>query len=140
MKKVFKKSFIISIFVCIGLLGIKNIQAASSVPVATCQPIPGQGVSIQDCANANFPKGAPTTIGGWVSTILGQVYTIALVVMLAYLIWGSYRFMMAAGDPKAIAAARAHLTWAIAGMIIVFVAYWIYRVINELAFYVFQDI
>ncbi len=117
------------------------LAAPTPAAPASCAPQPSQGVQIGDCVKSNFIGGkAPTTLGLFINGILGQVYTIALIIMTIYLIWGSYRYMISAGDPKAVAAARNHLTWAIAGMIIVFVSYWLFRIVNELTLYLFQDI
>ncbi len=138
-KRILISSILASIFI---VTSSSSVLAAPPPAVrATCIPQPSQGVQIGDCVNNNFIGGkAPTSLGLFINGILGQVYTIALIVMTIYLIWGSYRYMISAGDPKAVAAARNHLTWAIAGMIIVFVSYWLYRVVNELTLYLFQDI
>jgi len=82
----------------------------------------------------NFTGGAPSSIGNVVSGALPQIYVIALVVVLIYLIWGAYRYMMSGGDAKAVAAARAHLTWSELGMIFIFLAFGIYQLVNSLLF------
>jgi hypothetical protein len=78
------------------------------------------------------PGKMPTSVGSFITIILPQVYIIAGILVLVYLVWGGYRYMMSGGDPKGAAAARAQLTWAVVGMIIVFLSYWIYLFILQL--------
>ena len=47
---------------------------------------------------------------------------------LIYLIYGGITYSLSKGDPKAVAAAQARLTYAIAGLIIVFSAFWILQI------------
>ncbi len=72
----------------------------------------------------------PQTLGEFVNRMIPQIYTIALLLVFIYLIWGGYRWLVSAGDPKAIQAAKGHLTWAVAGMIIIFLSYWMYQALS----------
>ncbi|MDQ3098321.1 MAG: pilin [bacterium] len=107
-----------SLYTCIGSAG--GVSA------------PGEGVNIGQSFMNNFTVAFPTSPGEFVTSILGQIYVVALVILLIYLVWGAYRYMLSGGDPKAAAAARQHLTWAVVGMIIIFLSYGMFQVINNL--------
>jgi hypothetical protein len=97
----------------------------------------GNGVPIGNYFNVNFFGTGNTTIGGFVTSLLPQIYTISLILVILYLIWGSYRYLVSGGDAKAVAAAKAHLTYAVIGMIIVFLSYGIYLLISSLVGFVY---
>lgn len=86
----------------------------------------------------NFKSGTPPrTISEVVSGALNQTYLFALIAVLVYLIWGSFRYLISAGDPKAIQGAKAHLTWAIIGMIVIFISYWLFMTVNSLLSFIY---
>jgi hypothetical protein len=113
-------------------------QATAQGLRCVAQIVHGQGVPIAPWFNQNFTGGAPNSIGELVSRSMSQIYTVALIITLFYLIWGAYKYMMSGGDPKAVGAARAHLTWAIAGIIIVYLSYFIFQLVNSLLGKVFD--
>lgn len=92
----------------------------------------GSGTSIGAAFANNFKIAAPASFGGFVSGMLNQIYVIALILVLVYLVWGSYKYMISGGDPKAVQAAKAHLTWSVIGMIIVFLSYGMFQLLNVL--------
>jgi len=91
-------------------------------------------VTIGDEFKKNFlvTREAPKSIGEFISAILPQIYVISLILVLIYLIWGGYRYLISGGDPKAIAGAKAHLTWAIIGVIFITLAFALLQLINAL--------
>jgi hypothetical protein len=106
-------------------------------PISTCQAssglIPGGGSDISTAWRRNFIGTlAPLSFGDFVTRILPQIYTIALILVLIYLVWGSYKYLISGGDPKAVQAAKAHLTWAVVGMIFVFLSYGIFQLVSAL--------
>lgn len=91
-------------------------------------------VNISQNFGENFQGNPPSTVGDVISRIIPTIYTISLVAVVLYFIWGSYRYLMSGGDPKAVASAKQTLTWAVAGMLIVFMSYWIFQLVNSLVF------
>lgn len=71
-------------------------------------------------------------IGTVISSLLNIIFPIAGSLLLLYLIIGGYQFMLSRGDPKALQDAKAKITYALVGFIIVFVAYWIVRLLGEI--------
>ncbi|OGY10106.1 MAG: hypothetical protein A2700_00690 [Candidatus Blackburnbacteria bacterium RIFCSPHIGHO2_01_FULL_44_64] len=70
------------------------------------------------------------TLGGVVTTFLPWILGISGLVLFFYVIWGGFGIMTAKGDPKATAAAREHLTKALVGFLIVFMAYWLVQLLG----------
>lgn len=78
------------------------------------------------------PAGAPRTLGEVITKLIPQIYFVALLLVLVYLTWGAYRYLISGGDPKAVDAAKKQLTWAVIGMIIVFLSYGLFQLLNTL--------
>ncbi|MDQ3098320.1 MAG: pilin [bacterium] len=70
---------------------------------------------------------APLNQGGALAFIISRFFTfvLPLVGILGFLffLWSGFQFLTSKGDPKALAAAQARLTYAIIGLIIVFLTY-----------------
>ena len=71
-----------------------------------------------------------TTIGGIIASILPWIFTIAGMLLLIYLIFGGLQLMLSGGDPKGAQAAKAHITNALIGFIIIFAAFWIVQLVG----------
>lgn len=100
--------------------------------------LPSAQVNINEPFQFNFRDSVtPTSPGQFISWILPQVYVVALMALFLYLIWGGYRYLLSAGDPKAIQGAKQHLTYAVVGLIVIFLAYWMFNVVDYLLFDVF---
>lgn len=69
--------------------------------------------------------GAKTSVGDIVSMAIPWIFTIAGMVLLVYLIFGGLSMMMSRGDPKQVEGAKSHITNALIGFIIIFIAYWV---------------
>lgn len=104
-----------------------------------CTQDNSQGIPIGLTFQENFETLAmPVVLGEFFSGLLSQAYAIALILMLIYLIWGCYRFILAAGNLEENIKARQHILWAIIGEIVVFIAYWSYAVVNEIVLYLYS--
>lgn len=67
-------------------------------------------------------------IGTIISSILPYIFTIAGIILLIYLIFGGFQYMLSGGDPKAAQSARTHITNALIGFLIVFIAFWVVQI------------
>lgn len=68
----------------------------------------------------------PRLSQGWelaslVNKIFDYIYPVAGFLSLIFIIWGGYMWMMSGGDPGKVKQAQGTLTWAILGLIFVFV-------------------
>lgn len=82
--------------------------------------------SLEKIASPRFVGRSPAAI---ISDLTPYIFFLAGFILLLYLISGGYQYMTSGGDPKAIAGARQIITNAIAGFIIIFIAFWIVQII-----------
>lgn len=73
-----------------------------------------------------------TTVGGFISSAVPILMTIAGILLLFYLIWGGISWMLSQGDPKAIAQAQGRITTAIIGFVIIFLAFWLVQILGKI--------
>jgi hypothetical protein len=73
--------------------------------------------------------GQGSTIGNIISDLLLYIFPLAGLILLIFIIIGGFKFMTSAGDPKAAQSARGVITTAFIGFIIIFLAYWLTRII-----------
>lgn len=64
--------------------------------------------------------------------IVNIIFFVAGAALLFYLITSGLSMMTSRGDPKALEGAKARLTYAVYGFIIVFTAYWIVQIVGLL--------
>ncbi len=68
------------------------------------------------------------TIGDIISMAIPYIFIIAGMLLLVYLIFGGLQLMLSQGDPKAAGAAKAHITNALIGFFIIFIAFWVVQI------------
>lgn len=78
------------------------------------------------------PLGRNITIGNLVSSVVSGAIAIAGIIIIFLLIMGGIGIIAGAGseNPEQVAKGKQAITWAVIGFIIVFVAYWIIRIIE----------
>lgn len=87
---------------------------------------------IQSQAGLSGSKvGLGTTIGDIISKAIPWIFTIAGMLLLVYLIFGGFQLMTSGGDPKGAGAAKSHITNALVGFIIIFIAYWVVQLFGQ---------
>ncbi len=74
-----------------------------------------------------------STFGGIITVALPILYFIAGILLMIYLIASGFSYMMSAGDPKKMEAAKAKITAAVVGFILVISAFWL----TQIAEYIF---
>ena len=82
--------------------------------------------NLQAGIGGRFGPGA--TIGDIINAAVPYLFTFAGLLLLIYLLFGGFEFMTSAGDPKKAEAAKAKLTYALIGFIIVFTAFWLTQI------------
>jgi hypothetical protein len=73
-----------------------------------------------------------TTPGAIISAVIPLILVAAGFLLLIMLIISGYQLIFSRGDPKALEGAKGRLVFAIIGFLIVFGAYWILVIIQEL--------
>lgn len=71
-------------------------------------------------------------VGKIISALLPILFTFAGLLLLLYLLFGGISLMTSGGDPKSVASAKAKITNAFIGFILVFVAYWVVALLGKI--------
>lgn len=83
-------------------------------------------------APKDVPTGGILTTGSSILTaLINLLFIIAIVLALIFLILGGIRWIMSGGDPKAVEGARKQITYAVIGLIVVFLAFLIVNFIGN---------
>lgn len=72
-----------------------------------------------------------STPGAIIGSIIPYVMTAAGMMLLLYIIFGGLTLMLAQGDPKKVQLAKARITNAAIGFVIVLVSYWIVQLVAQ---------
>ncbi len=73
-----------------------------------------------------------TNLGEVVSGILSYLFPLSGLILFAMIIISGFQLMTSAGNPKGIEGAKQRLTWSIVGFLIIFVAFWLMRILEFL--------
>jgi hypothetical protein len=91
-------------------------------------------VDIQEQLFKNQPyvvdNGFSTSITTFISSILPNIYVLAGIILLAYLVFGGFMYITAAGNNEQMQKGQQALTNAIIGFLIIFASYWIIQIIQ----------
>lgn len=77
-------------------------------------------------------KGATGTLGAVITKTVPYVFAIAGFALIIFIVASGYALMTSKGDERAVAAAKAKLTYGITGFLIVFASYWIVGIIGRI--------
>lgn len=69
--------------------------------------------------------------GSFLSVMFNIALILAAFFAFYWIVWGAFQYIMAQGKKEDLAKARARITWAIVGLIVVFLAYSIARLAAE---------
>ncbi len=72
-----------------------------------------------------------TNLASVVSNAIPFIFPIAGVILLLYLVWGGFDILTSMGDSKKVEAAKGKVTNAIVGFLIIFFAYWIVQILDN---------
>ncbi len=75
-------------------------------------------------------------LAGFISPLLEITFYVAIFLAFYYLIWGAFQYIVASGKKEELAKARQRINWALVGLIVVFLAYFVARFAQE----IFKDI
>jgi len=80
--------------------------------------------------NPKINLGVDLDFGQIVVAVLPYIFTAAGIALLVFLIFGGISMMLSRGEPKALEAAKAKITGALTGFIILFISYWIVQAVG----------
>lgn len=90
------------------------------------QAIPG----LQDAFKSN-PAPQFKNLGNFLSGIINIALFAAVFLAFYFLIWGAFQYIMAQGQKEGLAKARARITWALIGLLVIFMSYFIAKFAGE---------
>jgi len=70
------------------------------------------------------------TIGDIISALIPYIFTIAGLVLFIMLIMGGFGLLTSGGNPDKVNAAKGKLTSALIGFVIIFVSYWLMKILE----------
>lgn len=82
-----------------------------------------------DPESVGLPVGF-STLGDVISKLLPAIVILAGLACFGFLILGGFRWLTSGGDPKATGDAQKIITNAIIGLVIVFTAWWVIKIIE----------
>jgi len=89
--------------------------------------LPGTGNIIDSPVKDKF-----SDLGGVLSGLLNIIFYVAVFLTFYYLVWGAAAYIMAQGKKEELAKARARITWAMIGLVVVLLAYFIAKFAAEI--------
>ncbi len=94
--------------------GIPYLLNCNPVNQTGCPP----GQSVPRTGALNF-----TSLGDFIFGLLNIVFSIAVFLAFFWLVWGAFQYITSGGNKERLAAARARITWAIVGLLLVAVSF-----------------
>lgn len=97
--------------------------------IQLAQTIPG----LKDIFDAS--QKAPnkiTNLGGLVSSFINIMFYAAIFLAFYFLVWGAFAYIMAQGKKEDLAKARDRITWALIGLIIILLSFFIASFVTEI--------
>lgn len=73
-----------------------------------------------------------TDLASILSPALNIVFYIAFFMAFYYLVWGTFQYILAGGKKEDLAKARARISWALIGLIVVFASFLIAKFASEI--------
>ena len=83
------------------------------------------GDLLKDLKGSGVPNfsGPNANLGAVLSDLLTIPLLLAAFLAFYWLVWGAFQYILAKGDKEALAKARARISWALIGLMVVFMAY-----------------
>lgn len=117
------RKFALSLFSIISYLFLAPFAFAQIAPLSI-NPCLNAGVFKVICELGNSAKGSGS-VGSVLSGFIGLFFALSAIIAVIYLIYGGIRWVTSRGEKTEIEAARGHITAAIVGLIIVFLAFFL---------------
>ena len=77
-------------------------------------------------------KGDFKDIGSFLTPLLEITFYIAVFLTFFYLVWAAFQYIIAGGKKEDLAKARQRINWALVGLIVVFLAFFVAKFASEI--------
>lgn len=94
--------------------------------------IPYQGGTIAVPVTPGVTQATFTDLGGVISQALKFLFPLSGLILFAMIIIAGFQLLTSAGEPKKMEAAKQRLTWGIIGFVVIFVSFWIMKILEFL--------
>ena len=96
--------------------------------------LPGQTTPIDNTPGLDpkFSPGNQPVLGVFVTEILNVIFYIAVFLAFYWLIWGAFQYLMAQGNKEELGKARARITYALIGLFVTLLAFFIAKFVSEI--------
>lgn len=71
-------------------------------------------------------------LGSFITPLLNIAFYGAAFLTFYFLVWGAFAYIMARGEKEALAKARARITWAIVGLMVILLAFFLAKFVAEI--------
>lgn len=71
-------------------------------------------------------------LASFISPLLNIAFYIAIFLAFYWLVWGAFEYIMAQGNKENLAKARARITWALIGLMVILLAFFIAKFASEI--------
>ncbi|MBI3109584.1 hypothetical protein HYZ06_00945 [Candidatus Daviesbacteria bacterium] len=94
-------------------------------------------LAIQLPGFGNIPQPSPvgekfTDLGSLLSAILNIAFYLVVFMAFYWLVWGAWQYIMAGGNKEGLAKARARIRWALIGLLVTLIAYFVAKYAGEI--------
>lgn len=73
-----------------------------------------------------------TNLASFISPLLNIAFYIAVFLAFYFLVWGGFQYITAGGKKEELAKARSRISWALIGLIVIFLAFFIAKFAAEI--------
>lgn len=80
---------------------------------------------------SGFPEGAPG-INKLLDNLIGVFFSAGALAFIIMFVWGAVQMILSGGDKEAIAKARSKITWAIVGVTLLALSYFIFQLLEAI--------
>jgi len=78
------------------------------------------------------PEHGASNVNRLLDNIIGVFFAAAAMSFIIMFVWGAVQMIMSGGDKEAIAKARSKITWAITGVVLLSLSYFIFQLLQDI--------
>lgn len=85
-----------------------------------------------DAGFSDAPKDGASNVNRLLDNIIGVFFAAAALSFIIMFVWGAIQMILSGGDKEAIAKARSKITWAIVGVFLLALSYFIFNLLETI--------
>lgn len=72
------------------------------------------------------------SLGDIINMAISYLFPLAGIILFIFIVLGGFELLTSAGDPKKVESARNKITYAVIGFVLLIVAYWLTKIVNQI--------